>query len=164
MLVTAAVASNRFGGRCYYSCGVIPNWRNWTKIFCRCIFERPKSSDISAGSADNALGQGQISGIAFIFDAQCGHVPFHVKGPLLDNGGVKHARLDSPSARVGLKRGRQPHWQALVDGKVHLGWQCRKGEPGRWVLRRYIGRSTSKSRSKKLGFRSKELGWSIGGA
>jgi hypothetical protein len=60
-------------------------------------------------------------------------------------GTVKHARLESPSARVRLKRGRQPHWQALVDGKVHLGWQCRKGEPGRWVLRRYIGRSTSKT-------------------
>jgi integrase len=55
-------------------------------------------------------------------------------------GTVKHARLESPSARNRLKRGRQPHWQALVDGKVHLGWQCWKGDAaGRWVLRRYIG-------------------------
>ena len=55
-------------------------------------------------------------------------------------GTVKHARLESPSARSRLKRGRQPHWQALVDGRVHLGWQCWKGDPaGRWVLRRYIG-------------------------
>lgn len=55
-------------------------------------------------------------------------------------GTVQHARLESPSARARLKRGRQPHWQALVEGKVHLGWQCWKGEPaGRWVLRRYIG-------------------------
>jgi integrase len=60
-------------------------------------------------------------------------------------GTVKHARLESPSARSRLKRGRQPHWQALVEGRVHLGYQCWKGEPaGRWVLRRYIGRSTSK--------------------
>jgi hypothetical protein len=55
-------------------------------------------------------------------------------------GTVKHARLESPSARNRLKRGRQPHWQALVEGRVHLGWQCQKGDPaGRWVLRRYIG-------------------------
>jgi integrase len=55
-------------------------------------------------------------------------------------GTVRHARLESSSARGRLKRGRQPHWQALVEGKVHLGWQCWKGEPsGRWVLRRYIG-------------------------
>src|SRR6476469_1935214 len=55
-------------------------------------------------------------------------------------GTVKHARLESSSARSRLKRGRQPHWQALVDGRVHLGWQCWKGDPaGRWVLRRYIG-------------------------
>ena len=55
-------------------------------------------------------------------------------------GTVKHARLESRKARNRLKRGRQPHWQALIEGKVHLGYQCWKGEPaGRWVLRRYIG-------------------------
>jgi integrase len=65
-------------------------------------------------------------------------------------GTVKHARLESPSARARLKRGRQPHWQALVEGKVHLGYQCWKGEPaGRWVLRRYIG--NNKYRSETLG-------------
>src|SRR6516162_8910304 len=56
------------------------------------------------------------------------------------SGTVKHARLESQSARARLKRGRQPHWQALVEGRLHLGWQCWKGEPvGRWLLRRYIG-------------------------
>ena len=55
-------------------------------------------------------------------------------------GTVKHARLESPSARSRLKRGRQPHWQALREGRVHLGYQCWKGDAaGRWVLRRYIG-------------------------
>jgi integrase len=59
-------------------------------------------------------------------------------------GTVKHARLESPSARERLKRRRQPHWQALEEGKVHLGWQCWKGDPaGRWVLRRYIGKHKS---------------------
>src|SRR5215472_15106756 len=55
------------------------------------------------------------------------------------SGSVKHARLESQSARARLKRGRQPHWQALVEGRVHLGWQCWKGDPaGRWLVRRYI--------------------------
>lgn len=59
-------------------------------------------------------------------------------------GTVKHARLESQSARKRLKRRRQPHWQALVEGKVHLGWQCWKGDDGgRWVLRRYIGKHKS---------------------
>ena len=48
-------------------------------------------------------------------------------------GIVKHARLESPSAREPPQARRQPHWQALIEGKVHLGWQCWKGEPaGRW--------------------------------
>ena len=56
-------------------------------------------------------------------------------------GTVKHAKLESRTARSRLKRGRQPHWQALVPGRVHLGYQCWKGDAvGRWVLRRYIGR------------------------
>ena len=55
-------------------------------------------------------------------------------------GAVKHAKLESRTARSRLKRGRQPHWQALVPGKVHLGYQCWKGDAvGRWVLRRYVG-------------------------
>ena len=33
------------------------------------------------------INDGQISGTAYIFNAQCGQVPFHVKGPILDNGG-----------------------------------------------------------------------------
>ena len=66
------------------------------------------------------------------------------------SGTVKHARLESQSARARLKRGRQPHWQALVEGKVHLGWQCWKGDAaGRWLLRRYIG--NNKYRVQALG-------------
>jgi integrase len=65
-------------------------------------------------------------------------------------GTVKHARLESRTARSRLKRGRQPHWQALEPGRVHLGWQCWKGDPaGRWVLRRYIG--NRKYRTTALG-------------
>ena len=65
-------------------------------------------------------------------------------------GTVKHARLESRTARSRLKRGRQPHWQALEPGRVHLGWQCWKGDAaGRWVLRRYIG--NRKYRTTALG-------------
>ena len=48
---------------------------------------------LEAGAHPDALlfkgeiNDGQISGIAYIFNAQCGQVPFHVKGPILDNGG-----------------------------------------------------------------------------
>ena len=55
-------------------------------------------------------------------------------------GTVKHAKLESRTSRSRLKRGRQPHWQALMPSRVHLGYQCWKGDKeGRWVLRRYIG-------------------------
>ena len=69
------------------------------------------------------------------------------------SGTVKHARLDSQSARARLKCGRQPHWQALVEGRVHLGWQRSKGKQGkaggRWLLRRYVG--NNKYRVQTLG-------------
>jgi integrase len=52
---------------------------------------------------------------------------------------VKHAKLDSATARNKLKRGRQPHWQELQPGN-HLGYRRQKGEDtGRWILRRYLG-------------------------
>jgi integrase len=40
-----------------------------------------------------------------------------------------------------LKRGRQAHWQAIVTGRVHLGYQRWPDEPeGRWIFRRWIAR------------------------
>jgi hypothetical protein len=54
-------------------------------------------------------------------------------------GTVRHARLDSPTARAKLKKGRQPHWQALQP-RTHLGYQRHKGTlAGRWLLRRHLG-------------------------
>lgn len=54
-------------------------------------------------------------------------------------GTVKHAKLETRTARARLKRKAEPHWRALVAGRAHLGW-CRKpGAPaGRWILRRYV--------------------------
>jgi len=56
-------------------------------------YQKPRPGMLEAGAHPDALlfkGQindGQISGVAYIFNAQCGQVPFHVKGPVLDNGG-----------------------------------------------------------------------------
>jgi hypothetical protein len=54
-------------------------------------------------------------------------------------GTVRHAKLDSRTAREKLKKGRQAHWQELQP-KVHLGYQRHKGtSAGRWLLRRHLG-------------------------
>jgi integrase len=56
-------------------------------------------------------------------------------------GDVQHTNLTSRSARARLARGRQPHWHALVRGRVHLGYRRWPKEPaGHWLLRRYIRR------------------------
>ena len=60
-------------------------------------------------------------------------------------GKVRHSNITSPTARNNLKRGRQPHWQAIAAG-IHLGYQRWRGDhDGRWVLRRYIGNDTYRS-------------------
>ena len=54
-------------------------------------------------------------------------------------GTVRHAKLDSPTARAKLKKGRAAHWQALALNN-HLGYQRSKGtSAGRWLLRRHLG-------------------------
>jgi hypothetical protein len=56
-------------------------------------YQKPRPGMLEAGARPDSLlfkgeiNDGQISGIAYIFNAQCGQVPFHVKGPVLDNGG-----------------------------------------------------------------------------
>jgi integrase len=57
------------------------------------------------------------------------------------SGTVRHARLETRFARAKLKRGRQAHWQAIITGKVHLGYQRWPDESaGRWIFRRWIAR------------------------
>ena len=56
---------------------------------------------------------------------------------------VKHARLETRASRARLKRGRQSHWQSIVPGKEHLGYQRWPGEPdGRWIWRHRLGSAT----------------------
>jgi hypothetical protein len=73
-------------------------------------------------------------------------------GSSLDHliGTGEHAHLESTSARDRLKRGRQPHWQTLIEGGVHLGYQHRKGRDGeaggRWLLRLISATASTASR------------------
>jgi integrase len=54
-------------------------------------------------------------------------------------GIVQHAKIETRTARARFKPGRQPHWQAIITGRAHLGWQKREGKrEGRWLLRRYV--------------------------
>jgi hypothetical protein len=55
-------------------------------------YQKPRPGMLEAGARPDSLlfrGQinsGHISGTAFLFNANCGQVPFAVKGPILDNG------------------------------------------------------------------------------
>jgi integrase len=56
------------------------------------------------------------------------------------SGTVREARLGTPTARARLKAGRQPHWNAIVAGRDHLGWQRWPDDrAGRWLLRKRRG-------------------------
>jgi hypothetical protein len=53
---------------------------------------------------------------------------------------VEHKKLETPTARARLKRGRQPHLQSLIAGQAALAYQRKEGVPqGRWLLRRNLG-------------------------
>jgi integrase len=74
-------------------------------------------------------------------------------------GTIEPAKFESRTARGRLKRGRQPHWRAIVPGKVHLGYQCWKGDAaGRWLLRRYIGKHKSANGKPVAKYRISTLG------
>ena len=69
------------------------------------FYQRPRLGMLEAGARPNSLlfsGQinnGQFSGTAYVFNAQCGQVPFEVKGPILENGG--RVALTGQAPRVG---------------------------------------------------------------
>ena len=53
---------------------------------------------------------------------------------------IEHKKIETPTCRARLKRGRQGHFQSLIAGTAALGYQRRKDEThGRWLLRRNIG-------------------------
>jgi integrase len=52
-------------------------------------------------------------------------------------GTVREAKLQNPTQCKRLKSGRQPHWNTIVAGRDHLGWQRRPEDAaGRWIYRR----------------------------
>ena len=68
-------------------------------------YQKPRPGMLDAGAHPDSLlfkgeiNDGQLSGIAYIFNAQCGQVPFRVKGPVLDNG--SKIALTGQAPRVG---------------------------------------------------------------
>jgi integrase len=51
---------------------------------------------------------------------------------------VRDAKVDSRAAREKLKPRGKPYFR-LIDRNFHLGYRKLKGQPGRWVVRFYIG-------------------------
>jgi hypothetical protein len=55
-------------------------------------YQKPRPGMLDAGAHPDdilfkgEINDGQFSGIAYIFNAQCGQAPFHVKGPILEDG------------------------------------------------------------------------------
>ena len=55
---------------------------------------------------------------------------------------IRDAKLETRAARDRLRPSKKPNWKTLVPRKLHLGYRKRKnGEPGTWLVRRYIGGS-----------------------
>jgi integrase len=54
---------------------------------------------------------------------------------------VRDAKLDTRAAREKLKARGKPHYRTLDPG-LHLGYRKLKGQPGRWVVRFYIGKQS----------------------
>ena len=75
--------------------------------------------------------------------ASCGET----EGRWCDDQRRQTCSFGDPRFRARLKRGRQPHWQSLVPGKEHLGYQRWPGEPdGRWIWRHRLGSATKGGR------------------
>lgn len=53
---------------------------------------------------------------------------------------VRDARLETRAARNRLKPMAKPYWRTIRPKALHLGYRRRrKGEPGQWIARAYIG-------------------------
>jgi hypothetical protein len=85
-------------------------------------YQKPRPGMLEAGAHPDSLlfkgeiNDGQISGIAYIFNAQCGQVPFHVKGPILDNGGK--IVLTGQAPRVGRNCQTNGEYTSTLDFKL----------------------------------------------
>jgi integrase len=68
---------------------------------------------------------------------------------------VRDSKLDSRAARDKLKPRAKPYYKMLIPGTLHLGYRRRrKGLPGRWLVRRYVGldaNGVGRYRAKEIG-------------
>ena len=69
------------------------------------FYEKPRPGMVEAGAKTGSLlfrgevSNGQYSGTAYIFNLQCGQVPFQVKGAILDGG--ERIVLTGQAPRIG---------------------------------------------------------------
>ena len=69
------------------------------------FYEKPRPGMLEAGAKTGSLlfrgevSNGQYSGTAYIFNLQCGQVPFNVKGAILDSG--ERIVLTGQAPRIG---------------------------------------------------------------
>jgi hypothetical protein len=69
------------------------------------FYEKPRPGMLEAGAKPGSLlfrgevSNGQYSGTAYVFNLQCGQVPFNVKGAILDNG--ERIVLTGQAPRIG---------------------------------------------------------------
>jgi integrase len=73
-------------------------------------------------------------------------------------GITQTTKLQSPTRRAKLKRGRNAYWHPLTD-RVALGYQRKEGdETGRWIVRRYGGKAQTSNGKLMPLYRVEELG------
>jgi hypothetical protein len=69
------------------------------------FYEHPRPGMLDVGAKPGSLlfqgeaGDGQYSGTAYVFNRQCGRLPFHAKGPILEGG--ERILLTGQAPRVG---------------------------------------------------------------
>ena len=85
-------------------------------------YQKPRPGMLEAGAhPDSLLFRGQIidghfSGTAFLFNANCGQVPFAVKGPILDNG--ERVVLTGQAPRVGRNCQASEEYTSTLEFKL----------------------------------------------
>jgi integrase len=64
---------------------------------------------------------------------------------------IRDAQLETRTARHRLAARADPYWRTLTPGQMHLGYRrSKKDQPGRWMLRAYIGGSVGSPYEKRV--------------
>ena len=96
-------------------------------------YQRPRLGMLEAGAHPDSLlfsGQinnGQFSGTAYVFNAQCGQVPFEVKGPILENGG--RVALTGQAPRVGRNCQASGYYTSTLEFRLLKSTEVQPPQP-----------------------------------